>query len=133
MNQSHPILRSAGFLSFKQTKRPLTLILLLSTNLLFAQDALHIDRSGNVGIGTDTPTAKLDVNGNAKISGNLGASTLSGTLTGDVTGNLTGNVTGTIDGASTGDLLLQTNSSGNVGIGIKMPTAKLEVKGRIKD
>jgi hypothetical protein len=36
-------------------------------------DRLVISSSGNVGIGTTAPTAKLDVNGNVNVSGNIGA------------------------------------------------------------
>jgi hypothetical protein len=39
---------------------------------------LYIDYNGNVGIGTTTPNAKLDVNGNAIITGSL---TVTGTIT----------------------------------------------------
>ena len=34
-------------------------------------EVLRINRGGNLGIGTNNPTAKLDVNGNAKITGTL--------------------------------------------------------------
>jgi len=54
-------------------------------------DKMIIDSSGNVGIGTTTPTEKLDVNGNIKTNGNL---------IGNVTGNITGDVTGTVSDIS---------------------------------
>ena len=57
---------------------------------------------GNLGIGKDTPTAKLDVAGDAKIDGKL-----------TVTGN--------------GD----SSFTGNVGIGTAKPTERLSVDGRI--
>jgi len=38
-------------------------------------EVIHIKTNGNVGIGTDNPTEKLDVNGNAKISGDLAVNT----------------------------------------------------------
>ena len=38
-------------------------------------EVIHIKTNGNVGIGTDNPSEKLDVNGNAKISGDLAVNT----------------------------------------------------------
>jgi hypothetical protein len=40
---------------------------------VFGADNLHIDTAGNVGIGTATPGAKLDVNGAINVSGNIAA------------------------------------------------------------
>ena len=59
----------------------------------------------NVGIGKTNPTSKLDVVGDARISGvttSVGGfvGALTGNVTGNVTGNLTGNVTGNADTAS---------------------------------
>ena len=56
-----------------------------------AMDVFNIDSDGNVGIGTESPSALLEVNGNAIISGNL---TVSGTL--DAT-KLTGDGSGITD------------------------------------
>ncbi|WP_299671622.1 fibronectin type III domain-containing protein [uncultured Polaribacter sp.] len=36
-------------------------------------EAMRLDYNGNLGIGTTTPTQKLEVNGNVKVSGNLNA------------------------------------------------------------
>lgn len=52
-----------------------------------AGDAMVISSDGNIGIGTDTPTSKLEVNGNVKATKFIG----------DVSGNLTG----TADNANT--------------------------------
>jgi len=49
--------------------------LLLYTN---GQERVRINNGGNVGIGTTTPNAKLDVNGNAIVTGSL---TVTGTIT----------------------------------------------------
>ena len=52
-----------------------------ATNMLFATSAterMRIDSSGNVGIGTSSPSTKLDVNGAANVSGNL---TVGGVIT----------------------------------------------------
>src|SRR6185295_3097751 len=50
---------------------------------------LQVQNNGNVGIGTTSPAAKLDVNGNANVVGNVN-------VTG--TGNIT--ATGTIEGGN---------------------------------
>ena len=47
-------------------------------NVLGVNDRFVIDTSGQVGIGTTSPNAKLDVNGNAVVSGSL---TVTGTVT----------------------------------------------------
>ncbi|MDB9428692.1 tail fiber domain-containing protein, partial [Microcystis aeruginosa CS-555/01A07] len=68
-------------------------------------------RGGNVGIGTNTPAAKLHVNGgNAVISGSVGIGITNPTAKLHVDG---------------GDAVI----SGNVGIGITNPAAKLHVNG----
>ncbi|WDP90452.1 MAG: hypothetical protein HUN04_12405 [Desulfobacter sp.] len=44
----------------------------ITTATAMAQDGgITIDANGNTGIGTETPSATLDVNGNTKITGNL--------------------------------------------------------------
>jgi hypothetical protein len=48
-------------------------------------EVVRIDSTGSVGIGTATPTEKLEVNGNVK------GTSFIGNVTGNVTGNLTGN------------------------------------------
>ena len=56
---------------------------------------------GSLGIGITTPSAKFEVAGSSKFSGNVEITnnlTLNGAFTGDVTGNLTGNVTGNVFG-----------------------------------
>jgi hypothetical protein len=95
-------------------------------------DKVRIDSSGNVGIGTTTPTEKLDVSGYIKAS------------TGFRMGNYTilsegGNETILSNTAFYG-LLFKTNNAtrmkitnaGNVGIGTTSPSANLHVVGDVK-
>jgi hypothetical protein len=77
-------------------------------------EAMRIDSSGNVGIGTTSPTQRLTVSGSVSGSGNL---------------NIGGNAT------IVGDVIVNTNtlivsaSSNRVGIGTTSPTATLTVSG----
>lgn len=68
-----------------------------------------IDKNGSVGIGTgnNLPSAKLDVNGNIKASGNINSSSI-----------------------TTGDIITSTNSK--VGIGKSVPDEELDVIGNIQ-
>lgn len=84
---------------------------------------------GNVGIGTNSPGAKLEVNGSIYSSGNILANTFGGYSGGNVV--LTTNTSGVAS------LLFRTalsdrmiiNSDGNVGIGTNSPGAKFDVAG----
>jgi hypothetical protein len=66
--------------------------------------------AGNVGIGIASPVKKLQVVGDASVTGNLTAGTINATnLTGAVSGNVTGNVTGDLNGNVTGNLTGKVN------------------------
>ncbi len=73
-------------------------------------ERMRINSSGNIGIGTTTPTALLDVNGTASISGAL-------KLYGTPTIQSTANQTLTLGGDTTGNITLSPlNNTGGVGI-----------------
>jgi hypothetical protein len=99
---------------------------------------ITIDSSGNVGIGTSSPTARLNVNGSTTVSSQVNVAAVIGPhVTSDV---LIGSVNGnTPFVASQGDypLTFNTNAtermrvdtSGNVGIGTSSPDTRLTVEG----
>ena len=100
-------------------------------------ESMRIDETGNVGIGTDNPLAKLHVYsdglssiptlGSTGHAAQIGASTY-GTLFGTLNTGEGYIQQGRVDGTAIDyDLLLQPNG-GNVGIGTDSPSAKLEVK-----
>ena len=100
-------------------------------------DLMVIQDNGDVGIGTSSPSAKLDVNGNAAISSagyaflRLGAADANGFSISKETSNNSLNIwAGGVQGSPVANRL-SINSSGNVGIGTASPTTKLDVVGTI--
>ncbi|WKZ27142.1 MAG: hypothetical protein QY311_00050 [Candidatus Paceibacterota bacterium] len=85
-------------------------------------DAVHfiVKKSGNIGIGTATPTTDLDVYGNASVSGNF-----------EVTGKLFAQSTASVSSNfEVGTSTFFVNAvTGNVGIGTNIPVTRFEVQG----
>jgi len=93
-------------------------------------DALYVDASGRVGIGTTTPGAKLDVTNLTRVQGYTWPSSGAGLELGyNATANKGYVQAFDRDTATFGDLYL---GSGNVGIGIGSPTTRLDVVGDLK-
>ena len=79
--------------------------------------------SGDVGIGTASPNAKLAVNGNLRVEGNSSGTSASFGGSGDFA----------IDGPGVGGgRFIVKHGSGDVGIGVTGPNAKLDVNGALK-
>jgi hypothetical protein len=104
-------------------------------------ERMRIDSTGNVGIGTTSPGAKLDVNGEIAIRGGessddarmyFRASDQSNrfTIETDLDGNTNNDLLG-FRSAST-DNILVLKGNGNVGIGTTSPAHKLDVSGNVK-
>jgi hypothetical protein len=92
-------------------------------NAAFGSQATRmiIDVNGNVGIGTTSPGAKLDVNGDVYVRSGYG---MYSNIIGPYTGDLTFYTSGT-------EKMRILSSGGNVGIGTTSPTAKLTVSGNL--
>ncbi|MFH0938879.1 MAG: hypothetical protein V1899_06325 [Planctomycetota bacterium] len=97
-------------------------------------EQMRIQSGGNVGIGTASPGAKLDINGKGRISN--GAGYLEMAVDGGGTASLypSGGQVTVINGTGTTKALINVNGDsyfigGNVGIGIATPGAKLDIAG----
>lgn len=71
-------------------------------------EAMRIDATGNIGIGTNNPTAKLDVLGNGQISGNLLVSGIIAATTGQFSGALSSNSLSVANGVNFANLAAST-------------------------
>ena len=110
----------------------------LADNLNYDSGTLYLDSTNNrVGIGTTSPSYKLDVVGNARLnptSNPVLRFAENGTLRGLVTSSSSTGLS--LETSGTLPFILQTNSaerlrvdgSGNVGIGLTTPVARLEIK-----
>lgn len=91
-----------------------------------SKQRMTIDSSGNVGIGTTSPSYKLDVNGAIRANGNVLLEAANGTTGGGIAfWDASGWVNGTINAKN----LILNYAGGNVGIGTTSPAQKLHVNG----
>jgi hypothetical protein len=86
--------------------------------LVSNSEKVRINANGNVGIGTTSPTQKLDVNGSVNVSGTVYAS------------NISSNSPLQLQTAGTTRIYIN-DTNGNVGIGTTGPGTTLDVNGRI--
>ena len=96
-------------------------------NIAFNTNQLFVEKAtGNVGVGTISPTAKLEVNGQVKITG--GTPAAGSILTSDATGLATWAAPTSSPWTVSGNDIYN-NNVGNVGIGTATPAARLDVSG----
>jgi hypothetical protein len=94
-------------------------------------EAMRIDASGNVGIGTTSPTEALMVEGWIRVANNTGIKFNTSASSGDPTLNIDSSAHWNFLNTA-GNNLLKIDNGGNVGIGTTSPSEKLEVAGNIK-
>jgi hypothetical protein len=116
-----------------------------------SSERMRIDSSGNVGIGTSSPSSLLTVGGNPPATGVLAAVSTSGNIALAISDNVNSSLYirpalgGTVIGTDAGGVIrfatngntvseerMRIDASGNVGIGTGSPTERLTVAGTIR-
>lgn len=95
-------------------------------------EAMRIDSAGNVGIGTSSPGAKLEIGSLGVFRMQTGATVFNVTPTAGATDFLVSNTSNAASGfawSTNSTERMRIDSSGNVGIGTSSPGAKLHVTG----
>jgi len=121
------IVISAGDIIFRGGKLDLSDDLTVDTN------TLYVDAANNkVGIGTSTPTEMLTLGAGGNIKMQDGNAVVWGSGTGGTEFQTGSGASHTLSWYTNSVLRMMVNSQGNVGIGTKSPTEKLEVAGNVK-
>ena len=95
-----------------------------------ASEVMRINASGNVGIGTDAPSASLEVNGEIGIASSAGGYRFLSAVNGSVRGGLTSTNSNDLQiRVNNGEVSTTFLANGKVGIGTDSPLNKLEVHG----
>lgn len=100
-------------------------------NATYAEN-MRITSTGNVGIGTNSPTGKLSVNGRIYIDNyGFGGTPVISLAVGDTDTGLNSVADGALDIMSNSVVAMSVRG-GNVGIGVTSPAAKLDIAGDVK-
>ena len=119
---------SGRWLRFVTDNAPIHFFTSNGSNGNGSDNRMTIQADGNVGIGTTNPSKKLEVSGDATITGQLLAASMSVTGNSTLTGSLTVNNTVELKG-SANETGLTINTNGNVGIGISPGPEKVKIQG----
>ena len=88
-------------------------------------ETMRINSSGNVGIGTTSPSHKLDINGNVNIAS--GQPLRWGAGNAEIANSTYDLIFKTYNGSSSVDEAMRVTSAGNVGIGTTSPSVSLDI------
>jgi hypothetical protein len=112
---------------------PTSMVFETSASYATPTERMRIDSSGNVGIGTDSPGAALEVNsgGGIHLSDDTAGRTLiiKPSLSGAIHEFTSDNTSAGYSFSNNASELMRIDNSGNVGIGTTTPTAPLQVVG----